>query len=233
MAKIIANMIGRNESGRFLKEVLAHLRPLVDVIVFTDDASDDNTLEIAKEYGDYVYASPWDDPMFTRNESVLRTKSWHNMEQHAEEGDWILAIDCDEKLFNVKNDASLKEICNNTTAKVINIKFVHMWSPTHFRVDKLWKPTNSSRLFRYQAGGEYRNSALACGAEPTYVVKNVMNRSYMIDSGLVMQHLGYQRDEDKTAKYERYMELDKGKFHNIDHLSSIIDPEPVLVEWHG
>jgi len=116
-------MIGRNESSRFLEEVLSHLRPIVDTIVFTDDASDDDTLSIARKYGDYVYESIWDDPMFTRNESILRTKSWENLENHAEEGDWILAIDCDEKLFNMKNDIAVKDICNHTDAKVVNIRF--------------------------------------------------------------------------------------------------------------
>jgi len=231
VTKIIANMIGRNESNRFLEDVLKHLRPIVDTIVFTDDASDDDTLSIAKKYGDYVYESIWDDPMFTRNEGILRTKSWSNLENHAEEGDWILAIDCDEKLFSMNNNVAVKEICNNTQAKVINIRFVHMWSETHYRVDKLWRPTNSSRLFRYQSGGEYRNAALACGAEPTYVAKNIASGSYLVDSGLIMQHLGYQRDEDKVSKYERYMELDNGRFHNIDHLSSIVDEDVTLVEW--
>ena len=54
---------------------------------------------------------------------------------------------------------------------------------------------------------------------------------YYKDSSLVMQHLGYVRDEDKTAKYARYMELDGGDFHQKSHIESIIDPEPTLLDW--
>jgi hypothetical protein len=46
-----------------------------------------------------------------------------------------------------------------------------------------------------------------------------------------MQHLGYMRDEDKQAKYERYSTIDRGEFHNINHINSIIDPDPVLIGW--
>ena len=48
-----------------------------------------------------------------------------------------------------------------------------------------------------------------------------------------MQHLGYVRDEDKQAKYERYMRLDGGDFHARAHLESIIDPDPELLPWGG
>ena len=40
---IYAQMVGRNEEGRFLEEVLERLSQQVDGIVFTDDCSTDNT----------------------------------------------------------------------------------------------------------------------------------------------------------------------------------------------
>jgi hypothetical protein len=48
---------------------------------------------------------------------------------------------------------------------------------------------------------------------------------------LIMQHLGYIHDSDKESKYERYSQLDGGKFHNLNHINSIIDPNPVLIDW--
>jgi hypothetical protein len=47
-----------------------------------------------------------------------------------------------------------------------------------------------------------------------------------------MQHLGYVDDADKQAKYVRYMTLDGGDFHSKAHIESIIDPNPVLVDWN-
>jgi hypothetical protein len=48
-----------------------------------------------------------------------------------------------------------------------------------------------------------------------------------------MKHLGYTYDEDKKSKYERYSNLDGGKFHQIDHINSIVDPNPVLIQWEN
>jgi len=108
-----------------------------------------------------------------------------------------------------------------------------MWNETHFRVDKLWAPTNSSRIFRYVKDGGFLNKKLACGSEPTYVSDWIRRRNFFINSGLVMQHLGYIRDEDKQDKYNRYSELDGGEFHNINHINSIIDDNPVLMSWES
>jgi hypothetical protein len=51
------------------------------------------------------------------------------------------------------------------------------------------------------------------------------------DTGLVMQHLGYMREQDRRAKHERYMEIDGGRFHSLPHLQSILDADPTLVNW--
>lgn len=229
--RLIANMVARNEADRYLPEVLEHLSGIADEIVFSDDASTDNTLEIAKQYGAHTYSSPWQRSMFSENEGQLRQWSWANLGEHAQVGDWILAIDADEKLYETFPGVTVRDLMMSN-AFVVNIKFVHMWSDTHFRVDKLWKPTNSERMFRYKQGGVYRNRKLACGAEPTYVREMMRFKSnYLADSGLVMQHLGYVKDEDKRMKYDRYMTLDKGQFHNIDHLTSIMDQDVALVEW--
>jgi len=229
--KLIAQMIGKDEADRFLTEVLEHLRPMVDEIIFTDDASSDNTGEIAASFGAHLHRN--ESCMFVKHEGLLRQRAWERLSEHAEVGDWVLAIDCDEKLYTTLPDITIRDLMVESNYDVINIEFIHMWNEDHFRIDKLWKPTGSSRLFKYKEGGKFTGRALACGSEPTYVGEAVRRRRYMFHSGLVMQHLGYVRDEDKQAKYDRYMELDKGKFHNIDHLKSILDPNPTLAKWNG
>ena len=100
---IYAQMVGRNEEGRFLEEVLERLSQQVDGIVFTDDCSTDNTSKIAEKYC-HVYSTP--EQLFTKHEGQLRAFAWSNMCQHAKLGDWIVAIDCDEMLYN-KNDITI------------------------------------------------------------------------------------------------------------------------------
>lgn len=220
-------MVGRNESSRFLEPVLQRISSQVDKIIFTDDCSEDNTAEIAAKYAE-VFSTP--QPLFAVHEGQLRATAWANLEKFAKPGDWIIAIDCDEMLYH-KDDLDVRQVLAKSEFDVVNVRFYHMWNETHYRVDKLWSPNNSSRIFRFKEGGGFLDRALACGSEPTYVSQWMGNRNYWLHSGLVMKHLGYTYDEDKKSKYERYSNLDGGKFHNLDHINSIIDPNPVLIEW--
>jgi glycosyltransferase involved in cell wall biosynthesis len=225
---IIAQMVGKNESNRFLEPVLQRLSTQVDKIIFTDDCSDDNTAEIASKYAE-VFKT--DKTLFTENEGNLRSNAWRNLEKFAKEGDWVVAIDCDEMLYQDK-DLDLKHVLDQSPYDVVNVRFYHMWNETQYRVDKLWAPNNSSRIFRYRDHGTFFDKKLACGSEPTYVVEWVRQRNYFLHSGLIMQHLGYARDEDKVSKYNRYISIDKGEFHNLQHIESIMDTNFVLVNWN-
>jgi glycosyltransferase involved in cell wall biosynthesis len=228
--KIIAQMVGRNEASKYLPEVLERLKSQVDEIVFTDDCSDDDTAEIASKYAN-VYKTP--KPMFTTHEGRLRRYAWLNLENHAAEGDWIIAIDCDEMLYDSSDitKTDIRQILNSSEKDVVNVRFYHMWNNTQYRVDKLWAPNNSSRIFRFMSGAMFRDRALACGSEPTYVTDLINQRNYFVNSNLIMQHLGYIKDEDKQSKYERYSTLDGGEFHALNHINSITDPNPVLINW--
>jgi glycosyltransferase involved in cell wall biosynthesis len=224
---IIAQMVGKNESKRFLEPVLKRLSEQVDKIIFTDDCSDDNTPEIASKYCE-VFVN--EKSLFAEHEGMLRATAWGNLEKFASVGDWIIAIDCDEMLYHV-SDKDIRDVLKVSPYDVANVRFYHMWNETQYRVDKLWAPNSSSRVFRFKENGGFYNKKLACGSEPSYVVDWVKQRNYWVDSGLVMQHLGYTKDEDKKAKYERYSKIDGGEFHNLDHINSIIDENPVLIDW--
>ena len=222
-------MVARDEGSRFLSEVLDHLRPLVDVIVFTDDASTDNTLAVAKSFDCETYESTWDESQFSINEGQLRQEAWKNLEKHAEWGDWILAIDADEKLFA---PVPIREyVQRQTSVDVLGITFFHMWNRSQYRVDRAWRPSLSSRLFRYYPNGQFNLRKLACGSEPTYVQDSIRMGRVNWNTNFRMQHLGYVKDDDKEAKYDRYMVLDGGDFHSRAHIQSIMDPNPVLEYW--
>lgn len=225
---IIAQMVGKNEANRFLEPVLQRLSTQVDKIIFTDDCSDDNTPEIAAKYAE-VFTN--DESLFGKHEGNLRSRAWSNLEKFAKEGDWIVAIDCDEMLYH-ENGTPLETVLGQSQYDVVNVRFYHMWNETQYRVDKLWAPNNSSRIFRYQNGGTFFDRKLACGSEPTYVVQWIRSRNFWVHSKLKMKHLGYVKDEDKKLKYERYMKIDQGQFHNLMHIESIIDDNPVLMNWN-
>lgn len=225
---LIAQMIARNESDRFLRDVLEHLTKFADRVVFTDDCSDDDTLTVAKEFTDFTYQTP--EPMFSQHEGQLRQLAWENLNLHAKPGDWVLAIDADEKLYS-REPNGIEAVLHQDRYDVVNITFYHMWNENQYRKDKAWAPHGSTRLFRYRPNGVFANRKMACGSEPTYVKDMIANRKFLKTSPLAMQHLGYVRDEDKRMKYDRYMALDQGNFHNLAHIISIIDPNPTLENW--
>lgn len=223
--KVLAQMVARNEEHRYLRPVLERLSKIVDTIIFTDDCSDDDTPLIAAEYCQ-VFSVP--EPTFAVDESKLRSAAWKNLSQFASPGDWILAIDADEELYGIQY---LSQMLDQSRYDVLGISFCHMWNPESYRVDKAWRPTISSRLFRYYPGGEFANRRLACGSEPTYVQQLIQQKRMLWNTPLVMKHRGYERDEDKLIKYKRYMELDGGDFHARAHIESILDPNPTIAPW--
>jgi hypothetical protein len=106
-----------------------------------------------------------------------------------------------------------------------------MWNERQYRVDKTWAPEPQSRIFRFVDGSPIPDSQLACGSAPEYVRLMEVTGKVLSGTGLVMQHLGYMRAQDRQAKYDRYMEIDGGRFHALQHLQSILDPDPTLVPW--
>ncbi len=220
-------MIGRNEADRYLEPVLEALYPVVDQIVFTDDGSEDQTYFMAKDYGASVIRLS--DSLFETDESQLREIAWEHLGIYAKPGDWVVSIDCDEIIHAPLN---LIELLEQSQKSVVVATFFHMWNETQFRVDKAWKPDQQPRLFRYFKEGHIMRKALACGQYPTYV-RQMMRDGNVADLGIRMQHMGYASDDDKLSKFEKYMRIDGGKFHSLRHLESIVDEDPVLVDWEA
>ncbi len=224
MYKFIAQMIGRNEAQRYVREVLEHLAPLVDMIVYTDDASHDATPDIFREFSAHVYQNS--ESLFGVHEGQLRQSAWENLSKHAQVGDWILAIDCDEKLYATDPAKSLYDLLQTTQYHALAVMFVHMWNERQYRIDKAWTPEPQSRIYRYVAGSPFPDNQLACGSAPEYVRLMELTGKVLPDTGLVMQHLGYMRESDRRDKHERYMDIDGRRFHSLAHLQSILDPNP-------
>lgn len=221
----------RNEAGRFLSDVVEHIRGFAGEKLFVyDDRSTDGTFDLLRDLGVTAVQRPENVPGFVDNEGAFRQWGWDAFvaAMNPEPRTWILAQDADELLYGVPE---LPDLLRREAFDILGVTFFHMWNETHYRVDKAWKPTVSSRLFRFYPGGEFSQRRLACGSEPTYVQQLIRTGSALWTTGLAMKHLGYLRDEDKAAKYHRYMTLDKGDFHSRTHLESILDNDPVLKPW--
>ena len=225
---LIAHMVGRNEGDRYLRDVIGRLRTFADEIVFVDDASDDDTLTIARDLGCQAFASRWPTPHFPINEGELRHDAWQRLAGIAQPDDWILAVDADELLFGTER---LADLTGQRRYDVLGVTFFHMWSPSQYRTDNQWRPAVGPRLFRYWPDGRFDTRPLAGGSTPTYVDTMIARGRVLWNTPLKMMHLGYLRDEDKLTKAHRYEALDHGRYHPGSHLESILDADPVLVDW--
>ena len=227
--RILANLVVRNEAPNYLHQILTRLKDQVDEIVVTDDCSDDDTPNIAESFGAHV--QQMSEPTFSTHEGRLRQASWKHLENFADKNTWVLAIDADEELYITLH--SLTALTMNPKYSVYDVEFYHMWNETQYRVDKAWAPHGSTRFFRYQPGGHFKDRALACGSEPTYVQDYINHGLYYKHSGLKMKHLSYIKDEDKQKKFDRYSAIDGGKFHANAHIQSIMDPPEMVIlnDW--
>jgi glycosyltransferase involved in cell wall biosynthesis len=84
-AKISVLIIAKN-AGTLLRECVQSVRWAHEVVVIVDDSSDDDTEEVAREIADLVAVRKFDDFASQRN-AALDLAS----------GDWVFAIDCDER----------------------------------------------------------------------------------------------------------------------------------------
>jgi tetratricopeptide (TPR) repeat protein len=91
--KLSLSMIVKNESEN-LPRCLASIKPYVDEIVIVDTGSQDNTPEIALEYGAEVKNFQWSDDFAAARNYALSQVS----------GDWVLVLDADEELVVESND---------------------------------------------------------------------------------------------------------------------------------
>lgn len=228
--KLTAMMIVRNEEKRFLRTVLDDLSEYVDEIVIVDDGSEDLTPEICASYKKVVSLTRSDHSEFGENEARLRRRLfWQAV---ATQPDWILAVDADE-MFENRFKTDVRTLMNQTEVDWYAFRFYHFWnSLTHYRVDKLWAPTQyGPRLFRYLTAVSYRFNPqeLHGGSVPVNVVAEFPGRN--VD--LRIKHYGYAGTrEDIYRKYLFYTGRDPAsKFCPRSHYDSMLDFEPVLERW--
>jgi glycosyltransferase involved in cell wall biosynthesis len=133
MPKISACVISFNEEKK-IEDCLKSLQPVVDEIIVVDSLSTDNTLEIAAKYTDKIYEQKFLGHVEQKNLAV--SKASH---------DWILSLDCDERLSTqlqdsikyIKGDLSLHDAYKMPRKTF----YVYRW------LNHCWYPDKKVRLF--------------------------------------------------------------------------------------
>ena len=227
--KLICAMIMKDESSRYLTEVLKEANRYSDKIVILDDNSTDNSIEIAEKLKARVYTHN-DESLFWKQEHTLREYLWREiLPREADPGDWILALDADEILaeqFRISKDILLRQ-------ENVNTYFFQIWEAwgdrNQIRIDGTWNPAgkHTPMLTRFlpQVNYQFPSIGLHCGRLP-------MNaQGPAIPSGCSVLHLGWANPDEHADKINKYTEMDKNPHPTMKaHYESMLK-EPETVEW--
>lgn len=133
MAKLSACIISYNEEAK-IGDCLKSLEGIVDEIIIIDSRSTDKTKEIARQYTDKIYDQEFLGHIEQKNLAV--SKANH---------DWILSLDCDERLSTELQESILKiknELDNADAYRMARKTFyVYRW------LNYCWYPDMKIRLF--------------------------------------------------------------------------------------
>lgn len=134
MASIAAVIIVKNEST-VLRDCLDKLS-WVNEIVVLDSGSNDDTLEIAKEYTQQVYQdADWQGYGVQRQRAQLKT-----------EADWILMVDADEHVSDELRSEIQKIVQENNPSNVYEVPILP-WCFGRFIRHSGWYPAYKVRLY--------------------------------------------------------------------------------------
>jgi len=136
MPKISACIISYNEEQK-IEDCLRSLQGVADEIIVVDSLSSDATIAIAKKYTDQIYEQKFLGHVEQKNLAV--SKAHH---------DWILSLDCDERLSgDLKTSIlNIKDNLENFDAYKMPRKtfYVYRW------LNHCWYPDKKIRLFNKQ-----------------------------------------------------------------------------------
>jgi len=227
--KLTLAILVRNESEKFIKEVLIHASQYIDNAVILDDASEDNTVEICKEIlKDIPLTIVSNKEHGFSNEAILRKQLWQmTIDTNP---DWIVFLDADE-IFEDKITDTIEALLNQSDFDHYDFRLYDMWNETHYREDEYWQAHNYYRpfLIRYQPNFDYywHESALHCGRLP----QNIFNLKGCV-CYIKLKHLGWSTQKLREDKYIRYLSLDpKVEYGIMEQYRSILDENPKLIKW--
>jgi glycosyltransferase involved in cell wall biosynthesis len=227
--RITLSMIMKNESGHFLRKMLEAAKEYITDAVIIDDASTDNSVEMAKEILEGIPFKIVQNRISKfSNEIVLRKQQWE--ETIKTNPEWIVLLDADQ-IFEDKFKDEVKKLVAEKDVDVYYFRLYDLWDESHYRDDQYWCAHNSYHpfLIRYKPGTKYlwRETAQHCGSAPYTAFCFPGKKSEMR-----LKHYGWSTKTARIEKYDRYMRLDPGaKFGWKGQYDSILEENPHLVSW--
>lgn len=217
----------KNESSRVLEWCLSDLEEYCDEIVILDDASTDESVEVAKSF-DKVTVYELQKSIMATNEAAARSIIWKSLlPKH--KPTHVLSIDCDEVIdprFKEEKDKWLDLKYPNQ----LMFNMVECWgSFDKVRIDKGWNPTSKqvNLLVRWLPQVNYMLSPLHLhsGRIPLNQPDPLLTTPFYV------VHLGYGIKGEIGRKREYYSKRDPNANPMMQaHYDSMWDEDPVLMD---
>lgn len=173
MPAISAVLIVKNEASR-LAPCLDALRGVVDEIVVADTGSQDNTLEIAREFTPHCHTIPWENNFAAARNRAIEFAA----------GPWILSIDADEI---VREPASARALLDDfmSSQPAGATGTIQHWSPTGTGAEQTLVTGTVERFFE-------KGTCQYAGMIHEQLVPTHGERGPVTPTGVVVFHSGYE-----------------------------------------
>jgi hypothetical protein len=227
-------IVGPGEADRHLDLVLGRASKWADTLLAVADHVDERTeamlqrelkLGTSEAEGNAVdvWWSNGAAPSFRQDESYVRNALMRLCDKHLDTGDLVVVLDADEELLAPQNGpqaVNLRTVLGDLAAlpaEAFSATFYHLWDAAGetYRTDGAWWPAPQFRIYKHDQGARIQQRRMACKAIPESALPRAHTR-------LRVAHWGYAHEEDRIAKYRRYVRLDGGQYHSLAHIESIL-----------
>lgn len=201
MAKISACIISYNEENK-IEDCLKSLDGLVDEIIVVDSLSTDKTKEIVKKYTDNIY-----------DQKFLGHVEQKNLAVEKANNDWILSLDCDERLTDELKASILKikETLESADAYRMARKtfYVYRW------LNYCWYPDFKIRLFN-------RNTAKWGGTNPHDRIE--LNGNNIVTLKGDIQHYSFNSISEHIQTLDSFTEIGANEIIRKNKKVNVLSP---------
>lgn len=182
-----------------LERCLKHLSKFCDDIVFCDDSSADNSLEIAKKYTKNIIVMPdeFKKELYHKQKLLELALSLNP--------DWIVSLDPDEIFDREGELGGIRKLChygNKHNIDSFSFLYYNLWKDTkNFRTDELWLKNWQPKLWKNT--GKLKFDVKEGLHLRQYPVGLKMDRR----TDIKIIHYGFATEERVNKKYSNYQSL--------------------------
>lgn len=221
--KLVASMlVAPVEVERYLYPCVASLLSFCDRVMLLSDGVIEVDLERWGDPGDRIRSWWLPEGSFYAHEGKARQRLLDLTLQL--EPTHILSVDADEF---VTDGQAVRGSCESG-CPTFTLDVTEVWqadAELRTRQDGGWATREAPILYAVPdpLTVEWRmpDMALASGREPE-AVRALYRRDCTEPSGATLLHFGWANKAERTARYQRYVDHDGGRFHNRKHLDSIM-----------